>query len=388
VNPDTKALAVAGVVALLLGGVGAGTVALTYEPPPPEPYEPTGSVPAGSDYVGTLNATEYRSDPAVGNGTRASLAFQGAVQFYDGPPYLRSLVLDPPANASLDPAATSHVTYFGRHGEPYGARLVVANWTATDVTDALAARRGVEFTTETRRGFTVYRSERGPAVAVLDNGAEGGPIPREGPRLLAIGNGSAVSDAVDVAIARADPEASPETLGGELRRRYEDTDDGYVRFAYRFRPETVPDYPFVGPAVRTVEYVGTSYTLNRTASGNASATPDIRVRIRITSEDADSADDVRNIMSAGQSFYLFESSNRTLKTELRKVRLGVEGRTIVTSYESSPPGLRVLVRGLFRNQPEPQSLAAPESKSPAATEPQSLAAPEPRTDVEPLREAT
>ncbi|WP_276261005.1 hypothetical protein [Haloglomus litoreum] len=362
-TPDTQALAVAGAVALLLGGVCVGAVVLGAEPPPPDPYEPTENVPAGSDYVGTLNTTEFRSDPAVRNGTRASLAFQGAVQFYSGPPYLRTLALDPPANASLDPAAASHVTYFGRHGEPYGARLVVANWSAEETTDALAARRGVTFETETRRGFTIYRSERGPAVAVLDGGAEGGPIPREGPRLLAIGNGTAVSDAVDVAIARADPEADPTTLGGELRRRYEDTDDGYVRFAYRFRPETVPDYPFVGPAVRTVEYVGTSYTLNRTDRGNASATPDIRVRIRITSADAESADDVRNIMSAGQSFYLFESSNRTLKTELRRVRLDVEGRTVVTSYESSPRGLRVLVRGLFRNQPEPQSLAAPEPTS-------------------------
>lgn len=372
-SPDRQALTVAGTVTLLLGSVCAGAVLLAYEPAPPEPYEPTENVPAGADYVGTLNTTEYRSDSAVRNGTRASLRFQSAVQFYDGPPYLRSLAVSPPENATLDPAAASHVTYFGRSDEPYGARLVVANWTASDATDALATRYGVEFTTETRRGFTIYRSERGPAVAVLDNGAEGGPVPQEGPRLLAIGNGSAVSDAVDVAIARADPEADPATLGGELRRRYEETDtDGYVRFAYRFQPETVPNYPFVGPAVRTVQYVGTSYTLNETragaAGGNASATPDIRVRIRITGEDAESADDVRNILSAGRSFYLFQSSDATLKAELRRVSFGVEGRTVLADYESSPQGLRVLVRGLFRNQPEPQSLAAPEPSRSDATD--------------------
>jgi hypothetical protein len=359
-SPARQALTVAGAVTLLLGGVCAGAVLLVDEPAPPEPYEPTENVPAGADYVGTLNATEYRSDPAVSNGTRASLRFQSAVQFYDGPPFLRALAVSPPENATLDPAAAGHVTYFGRSDEPYGARLVVANWTASDATDALAARRGVEFETETRRGFTIYRSERGPAVAVLDNGGEGGPVPREGPRLLAIGNGSAVSDAVDVAIARADPEATPETVGGELLRRYDGTDDGYVRFAYRFRPSTVPDYPFVGPAVRTVEYVGTSYTLNETAAAaDGTAPPDIRVRIRITSEDAESADDVRNIMSAGKSFYLLQSSNRTLKVELRKTAFTVEGRTLLADYESSPQGLRILVRGLFRNQPEPQSLTRP-----------------------------
>lgn len=374
-TPDGQALAVAGTVTLVLGGLGAGALLLAEPTPAPASYEPTKQVPAGVDYVGTLNTTTMRSDPAVENGTRASLRFQTRVQFYDGPPYPRTLALSPPPNASLDPDNASHVTYFGRGDSPYGARLVVANWTAEEAVDALRQRRGVEFETETRRGFIIYRSPAGPAVAILDNGGEGGPVPREGPRLLAIGNASAVDDAVTVAIDRADPETEPTTVDGELLRRYRETPDGYVRFAYRFRPSTVPDYPFVGPAVRTVEYVGTGYTLNRSAAGNGSAagnetaTPDIRVRIRITSEDADSADDVRNIMSAGQSFYLFQSSNATLKAELRQVGIDVEGRTVVTEYGATPRGLRVLVRGLFENQPEPRSLARAD----------------PRTDAEPLR---
>lgn len=365
-TPNGQALAVAGTVTLLLGGLGAGALLLTEPAPAPASYEPTEQVPADVDYVGSLNTTTMRSDPAVENGTRSSLGFQSRVEFYGGPPYLRALALSPPPNASLDPGNASHITYFGRADSPYGARLVVADWTAEEAVDALQERRGIEFETETRRGFTIHRSPAGPAVAVLDNGAEGGPVPREGPRLLAIGNASAVDDAVTVAIDRADPEAEPTTVDGELLQRYDETPDGYVRFAYRFRPSTVPDYPFVGPAVRTVEYVGSGYTLNRTVagngtdSGNATATPDIRVRIRIASEDADSADDVRNIMNAGQSFYLFQSSNATLKTELRQVTVDVEGRTVVTDYESTPRGLRVLVRGLFENQPEPQSLAPPD----------------------------
>jgi len=395
VTPDGQALVVAGTVALLLGGLGAGALLLAEPAPPPASYEPTEQVPAGVDYVGTLDTTTMRSDPAVENGTRASLEFQSRVEFYDGPPYPRALALSPPPNASLDPLNASHVTYFGRGDSPYGARLVVANWTAAEAVDALQERRGVEFETETRRGFTIHRSPAGPAVAVLDNGGEGGPVPRQGPQLLAIGNASAVDDAVTVAIDRADPEAEPTTVDGALLRHYRETPDGYVRFAYRFRPSTVPDYPFVGPAVRTVEYVGTGYTVNGSAAGNGpvagngtvdrdvtaarngTTTPDIRVRVRITSEDADSADDVRNIMNAGQSFYLFQSSNATLKAELRQVSVDVEGRTVITDYESTPQGLRVLVRGLFRNQPEPQSLAAPE--------PQSLGTAEPRTAVEPLR---
>jgi hypothetical protein len=366
VTPDGQALAVAAVAALLFTGLGAGALLLTADRAPPEPYEPTATVPAGVDYVGTVNLTAYRSDPAVANGSRASLGFQSRVEFYAGPPYLRSLTLSPPPNASLDPTNASRVTYFGRSGSRYGARLVVANWTGKAAAEALESRRGIGFTPETRRGYTVRRSEAGAAVAVLDNGAEGGPVPRAGPRLLAIGNASAVEDAVDVAADRAAPDAEPATLDGDLRREYRETSDGYVRFAYRFRPSTVPDYPFVGPAVRTIQYVGSSYTLDR-AGTNASATPAVRVRIHITSEGAGSADDVRNILAAGQSFYLLQSSNDTLNAELRRARFDVTDRTVVTEYESSPAGLRVLIRGLFRNQPEPESLDPPASAEPSSS---------------------
>jgi hypothetical protein len=353
-----QALFVAGTVTLLLGALGGSALWLLGERAPPAPYEPTAQVPGGADYVGTLNATEMRSDDAVANATRASLAFQSRVQFYDGPPYRRSLALSPPANASLDATAAGHVTYYGRHESAYGARLVVGNWTAEEAITALRARRNVSFAERTYRGHRVHRSEAGPAVAVLDDGSEGGPVPRAGPRLLAVGNGTAVLDAVAVQATREEGR-EPSTVSGELRRRYRDTDAGYARFAYRFRPETVPDYRFVGPAVRTVRYVGTSYRLNRTATANGSHPPDVRVRIRITTEDADSADDVRNIMEAGKSFYLFQSSNATLSGELRRTTFGVEGRTVDVGYEGTPRGLRVLVRGLFRNQPDPASLAPP-----------------------------
>jgi hypothetical protein len=64
-------------------------------------------------------------------------------------------------------------------------------------------------------------------------------------------------------------------------------------------------------------------------------------------------------MEAGKSFYLFQSSNATLSDELRRTTFDVRGRTVDVGYEGTPRGLRVLVRGLFRNQPDPASLAPP-----------------------------
>ena len=111
-------------------------------------------------------------------------------------------------------------------------------------------------------------------------------------------------------------------------------------------------------------------TLAGTVNGNyhrQRAAPAVRVRIHITSEGAGSADDVRNILAAGQSFYLLQSSNDTLKTELPRARFNVPGRTAVTQYESSPAGPRLLVRGLVRNQPEPESLDPPASAEPSSS---------------------
>lgn len=358
-----QALAVTAAVSLVLAGAGAGAI-LSYEPPPEQrydPYEPTEHVPADVDYVGTLEPESFREHPATENATRASLRFQQFVEFYDGPKYTRALAVSPPPNASLNVSNASHVTYYGRHGSNYRARLVVANWTGRETAEALGARLDTSYERRTYRNLTLYESERGSAVAVLDDGDRGGPVPETGRRLLAVGNATAVREAVDVRAARAAGE-DPETVDGELLRRYRDTEDGYVRYAFAFRPDTVPDYRFVGPAVQSIRYVGTAYQLNRTGVESGAA-PNMTVRIRITSEEADSADDVRNIMSLGVGVYQVRSSNRTLKREFRRVALGVDDRTVTVDHTTTPQRLRILLRGLVENEPERQGALAPPDRA-------------------------
>jgi hypothetical protein len=342
-----------GAVALLLAAAGgAAFLSVPQESSGSDPREPLDGVPADVDYVGYLDVDTYHEDAAAARASDRALRFQSLVQFYDGPPFRQSFAL---RESSLDRSAVRKVTYFGRHNESYGGRIVVGNWTVDDLVSAVEADSNVSLEPTDVNGTTVYRGG-GLAVARLRNDSASS--------VLAVGNETAVREALAVTDEAADGVAGP------LRTQFE-ARSGYVRFAYRFRPFRVPEYPFVGESVNSVEYVASDYVLNRTAvdetptadgtngTDAAAAPPDIRMRIAITTTDEESARSVRTILNAGVTFYRVESRNETLREELARVELPeADGRRVTLSYESSPQRLRVLVRGLFRNQPEPSGRLA------------------------------
>lgn len=334
---STQALALAGAVALLLAGLGGFALLSLPEPDPAaEPWEPLDGVPDEVDYVGYLDAGEYRSDDDAELATRRALRFQSLVQFYDGPPFGETFALGV-RESELDPTDAREVTYFGRHNSSYEARIVVGNWTAAELAAAVEADANATIETTEVNGTTLHR---GSGLAVARLGTDSNDT------VLAVGNETAVRDALNVTGGGADGVAGP------LRSEFEER-AGYVRFAYRFRPVLVPNYPFVGGAVESVEYVSSEYTLNR-SGGNVTTDDIVRVRIDIRTADTSSVRDVRTMMNAGVTFYRVESRNATLREELAKVELPeAADRTVSLRYESTPSGLHVLVRGLFRNQPEP-----------------------------------
>ncbi|MFC7226885.1 hypothetical protein N0B31_05675 [Salinirubellus salinus] len=337
---------VVGAIALLLAAVGgAALLSLPDDETTTESREPLDGVPSEVDYVGYVDTDTYRSDADAAHATDRALRFQSLVQFYDGPPFRESFALGVRESA-LDTTAVREVTYFGRHDSGYEARIVVGNWTAADLAAAVEADANVTLERSDLNGTTLYRGG-GLAVARLGNDSAN--------TVLAVGNETAVRDALEVTTG----EAETDGVAGPLRSEFEER-EGYVRFAYRFRPFRVPEYPFVGGAVESVEYVSSEYVLNRSttaAAGTATPSadpPNVSVAIDITTADAESARSVRTIMNAGVTFYRVESRNETLRDELATVDVPeAEGRSVTLRYESSPRMLRVLVRGLFRYQPEP-----------------------------------
>lgn len=302
-------LAVALVLAAALG------LALFLHSPDGEPLD---RVPADVDYVGHLDADAMRSDPATANATRRSVRFQSAVDFYAGPEFTGSYAFreDGPGGE------VRSVTYFGRSNGSYAARIVSADWRRAAVPPAVERSENVSLDRTTYRGRTLHAGD-GSAVAAIGNDT------------FVIGNATAVRDALDVAAGER------ESVSGPLRDRYRAT-TGFARFAYRFRPGSVPDVPFAGDSIRSIEYVAAGYRQNGT---------DLAVAVNVTTGDESSARSVRGIVNAGLTFYRFETSNESLRAELDRIELSRTGRTVRITYESAPENYRVLLRGLARNQP-------------------------------------
>lgn len=304
-------------VVVTLAAGGAASAFLLHEPAPPTPVD---RVPGDVDYVGHLDTGPMRADSNTTTATRQSLRFQSAVDFYAGPDFLRSYAFrdDGPEGA------VDTVTYFGRSNGSYRARIVRAEWNGSTLPGAVERAENVSLSRTELHGQVAHVGD-GHAVAVLDEG------------LFVVGNATAVRDALAVHAG------GNESLSGPLRERFERT-GGYARFAFRFRPTTVPNYPFVGESIRRVEFVDGSY--RRNGSRLVSTT-------NVTVEDADTAGSVAAVLDAGLTFYEFESSNPELKAELRRIQVRQDGRVVRARYESAPSNYPVLVRGLYRNQPDP-----------------------------------
>lgn len=348
----------AAIALALLLVVAAGAVAAAVFMDSGESTEPLEAVPADVDYVGTLQPDEMHQDEQVASTSRRSLRFQENVAFYDGPPFTASFAVS--GETPLEPTDAEWVTYYGRtNGSSYDARVVRANWSAEAFVSAVEERRNVTLSPDEYRG-QFFHHGGGYAVAVLPNDT------------YVVGNETAVRDAVDV----AEGEDEAESLDGPLREEYEATRDGYVRFAYRFRPSNVPDYQFVGESVRRIEYVSSAYYRNASAAADdgggendadagddgeggtgseAAAESDVGVAISLTVDDEEGARSVESILNAGMTFYRIETDNATLRGELEKIEFDRGGDEVRISYESSPDGYRVLIRGLIENEPEEES---------------------------------
>lgn len=316
------ATVVVGVAAVAVVGAGVGAVVLLSSSAESSPAD---SVPQDADYVGHVDADAMREKPPdVRAATREALAFQSLVVFYDGPDFPTALAFR--NDTGLDPAAVHGVTYFGHTNDSYAARIVRAEWTEPAVVAAVEREANVNLSAARYRNRSLYvAADDSTAVAVLEEGR------------YVVGGVGAVRDAVDVAVGDADP------VAGVVRREFEQR-AGYVRFAFRFDPRTVPDIPLVGTGgFEAVRVVAASYDTNATANGTR-----IGVAIDVTVADAEGADQVQALLDTAVVLYRTQVAGPELAAEFEKVDLAATDRTVRIAYESTPDGLRTMLEGLER----------------------------------------
>lgn len=256
-------LAAVGLSALLVTAGCAGSIAgLGADGDAAGPH--LDSVPASAEYVAYVDAAGMASDESLRS--IANAALDARTEYDDDAPADVDAVFEAAENDSgLDPTKVEAVTAFGTTpenpmtDEASAAMVLATSYSEADLVAAME-NQGAEFSEETYGDATLYVSERGSdyerVLAVLGDGE------------FAVGDRSTVERVVDVRAGDAD------ALGGDLKGAFEDTTDGYVRFAMAApsgdASEAVASQaPMDASALQSVEYVSGSFA---TGDGNVTTT--------------------------------------------------------------------------------------------------------------------
>jgi hypothetical protein len=251
----------------------------------------------------------------------------------------------------LDPRGAEQVIVYSQRqanftSPPYQGVIVEADWEESDVVDAVSESANRSYRDTTVDGVTVYKPE---AQEEEDNVTSfGPPEPDQWVAVLdeneyVFGTEQAVADAVDVAVDEAEP------VDGDLRRAFDDTRDGYLRYAQSSQSVNV---------TRINQTMGQSTGLNVTAyaeayndlhitSGTYYIADDgetLGTESRVLTNSTDTARDVKDLAQGFISIQAGAIQNETLETELRETDVTRDGTTVTVSRETDIETAEMLVR--------------------------------------------
>ncbi|MFB6119716.1 MAG: hypothetical protein ABEJ68_01205 [Halobacteriaceae archaeon] len=212
----------AGCTGALTGGGGSGGAAPA-----------TDSVPANVDAIAYVDVSGAMNDNTLRDVTNTYLSLQAERSFGDPPSSVEEAVSQIENNTELDVDGLDAVTMFARTGEgqlgqgaaasDYGGIIVQSSWSESELVSAIENSSGSDLQESTYAGSTIYQSGSDDSyLGVLGDGS------------FVIGSEAAVRDALDVAAGNAD------AVSGDLVSAFEDTRDGYVRFAVTVKQGQVP----------------------------------------------------------------------------------------------------------------------------------------------------
>jgi|GEM_PF-1640485 len=304
--------------------------------------------------VGSMN----RSTPAAGDNETAGddeMADDDETVTPTSPaemvPANLSGALDSVENESgLDPRAVERVIVFNQRQEnftaaPYQGTIVHADWSKSAVAEAVFNETDESYVNTTVDGVVVYKPEPTDEENVTSFGP---PAPDQWVAVIdeneyAIGTEEAVNDTIQVAVGDADP------VDGDLRRAFDSTRDGYVRYAQSSQNVNV---------TQINQTMGQSTGLNVTAyaeayndlhitSGTYYITDDgdaLGVESRIMTNSTDTARDVQDLAQGFVSIQAGAIQNETLETELRETDVTRDGTTVTVSRQTDIETVETLIR--------------------------------------------
>jgi len=367
---STAAKAVVVVAFLAVGGVAAAQMGALDGVTDSQDSALLEPVPDGVDSVAVFDASVIESDTAERLYATGYNATVGSVNTTDSgeanetddemvtptsptemvPANLTGALEEVENRSGLDPRAVEQVIVYSQRQEnftspPYQGAIVEADWETSDVVDAVSESTNRTYRNTTVDGVTVYKPEQTEDDNVTSFGP---PEPDQWVAVLdeneyVFGTEQAVADAVDVEVDDADP------VDGDLRRAFDDTRDGYLRYAQSSQNVNVTQIN------RTM---GQSTGLNVTAyaqayndlhitSGTYYITEDgeaLGTESRVLTNSTDTARDVEDLAQGFISIQAGAIQNETLETELRETDVTRDGTTVTVSRETDIETAETLVR--------------------------------------------
>ncbi|MFB6174104.1 MAG: hypothetical protein ABEI39_05615 [Halobacteriales archaeon] len=241
----------------------------------------------------------------------------------------------------LDPRAAEDVVFFNRQRENftqprYAGAIVHADWEKDEVREAVENNTDKEYVNTTVNGAIVYQ----PAESENESEEErtfGPPEPEQWVAVLGdgeyvFGTEQAVNDTIAVEYGDA------EALDGDLREAYDDTRDGYVRYAQRSQNVNV---------TRVNRTLGRQTGLNVTAyaeaynglyitSGSYYITDDgdaLGFQSKTLTNSTDTARDVADLTQGFISIQAGAIQNETIEEQLRATEVTREDTTVTVTRE-------------------------------------------------------
>ncbi|MFB6136653.1 MAG: hypothetical protein ABEJ04_07820 [Halobacteriaceae archaeon] len=300
------------------------------------------SVPAGADVVGYVDVQGALGDDAVRTVLNESIALSSRSSMdEDAPDTLAAAIAEAENESELDLSAFASVTFYGRTNTTgdasYSAAVLSTGWAESDLVAAMENDSTYSLEETTYEGQTLYEPTGGSETVVAgeDLGSWVGVL---GDGSYVVGSESAVKDALDVSAGNAD------RLSGDLRTAFEDTGDGYLRYAVAV-PQEEFDAGQVSPGMNTDVFndvtlvSGSLYTEGE----------DISLETTLTFQSDSAAGDARDVLKGAVTTYRGLVEDNQTKQLLSEEHLTVEadGSTVVVTSTNSADDVVSILEKLY-----------------------------------------
>jgi hypothetical protein len=291
------------------------------------------AVPNDATVVGYVDAAGMVEDDSLRELANAAFEAQNAnSEYYSGPTSVEAWLDQMQNQSGLDPTKVQDLTFFGTAGEnvPTNAQqagmIIRTDFTEDELVSSMKDS-GTEFSTETYKDTTLYTYgyENQNGLAALGDGS------------FAVGDLAAVKSVLDVQAGDTD------ALSGDLTTQFQNTDDGYVRFAASVPQDQVPTEqlgqgsPINTSAFNTVQYVSGSMA----TSGDTVST-----QMNLVSQSSDDAARISDVMDGALSVYSGVGNDQVRKT-LENIEVAQNGDTVTVSFSDSVDTLKERIEMLY-----------------------------------------